>query len=135
MLGSILLLECTLHKLFTIGLSSKYIKNLNIQFRKFHVYILPSVVLTECPKTKKKWTFLYRPQNFHEYNDTCPSIIKFFRAVAFASFVQYFDDARIERTREFIDEHCMAAAGKHSRLLLFYVHGKHLRSCRDGQLT
>ena len=30
-------------------------------------------------------------------------------------------------TRDVVSERCIA--------LLFYVHGKHLRSCRDGQLT
>ena len=30
---------------------------------------------------------------------------------------------------EILSLHCIVVA------LLFYVHGKHLRSCRDGQLT
>ena len=53
------------------------------------------------------------------------------------------DDSRVNKATKIPINHCMGSCQKTAVsetvvvvvVLLFYVHGKHLRSCQDGQLT
>ena len=44
-------------------------------------------------------------------------------------------DETVAKEEEEDKEACAVAEKTEFVALLFYVHGKHLRSCRDGQLT
>ena len=57
----------------------------------------------------------------------CSSILKNTSTLCFFFFFFFFFDV--------VFEVFCSACGGFAVVLLFYVHGKHLKSCRDGQLT
>ena len=63
----------------------------------------------------------YSVEGFFEINEDMVQILLMLE-------VLFTQDSKVE------DLFCGASSGSEPSLL-FYVHGKHLRSCRDGQLT